>query len=263
MEYNEKPFQKEIKDVSKSARKQSRLLIGRRMNQGLYLKLDKNVDPTEPVGNIFKDIEIINSGIEGNVLIRFGQFKTKLPIRKQPIGEKNGQQEFKYTVLYKDQYMELEIDLSQIKTNIGIQTEKEVYDITRNEVFYQKEVEQKRIPNELSLTEIYKESDDFYKIYLLQKRRVFIQDIINKVEEFIKTNNALCYKSKKVKRTPELLSAQTYLNELKQKRDECILKVREIEAEIQQSASQAQKFMHTALKELNPEELERIFKKIN
>lgn len=263
MENNEKPFQKEIKEASKSIRKQSRLLIGRRMNQGLYLKLDKNVDPTEPVGNIFKDIEIINSGIEGNVIVRFGQFKTKLPIRKQPIGERNGQQEFKYTVFYKDQYMELEIDLSQVKTNIGIQTEKDIYDITRNEVFYQKEVEQKRIPNELSLPEIYKESDDFYKIFLLQKRRVFIQSLINKVEEFIKTNNALCYKSKKVKRTPELLNAQKYLEELKQKRDECILNVREIEAEIQQSASQAQKFMHTALKELTPEELERIFKKIN
>ena len=263
MDYNDKPFQKEIKDVSKSTRKQSRLLIGRRMNQGFYVKLDKNVDPTEPVANIFKDIEIINGGIEGNILIRFGQFKTKLPIRKQPIGERNGMQEFKYTVFYKDQYMELEIDLSQIKTNIGIQTEREIYDISRNEIFYQKEVEKNKIPNELSLTEIYKESDDFYKIYLLQKRRVLIQEAINKIEEFIKTNNALSYKSKKVKRTPELLSAHTYLNELKQKRDECILKVREIECEIQQTASKAQIFMHTALKELTPEELERIFKKIN
>lgn len=263
MDYKEKPFSKEIKDLSKSNKKQSRLLIGRRMNQGFHVKLDKKIDPTEPVANVFKDIEILNSGIEGNVIIRFGQFKTKLPIRKQPIGEKNGQQEFKYTVFYKDQYMELEIDLSQIKTNIGVQTEREVYDISRNEVFYQKEVEQEKIPNELSLVEIYKESDDFYKVYLLQKRRVFIQESINKIEEFIKTNNALCYKSKKVKRTPELLSATTYLNELKQKRDECILKVREIECEIQQNASKTQKFMHAALKELTHEELERIIKKIN
>jgi hypothetical protein len=54
----------------------------------------------------------------------------------------------------RNQYMELEIDLSQIKTNIGIQTERDIYDISRNEIFYQKEVEQNKIPNELSLTEI-------------------------------------------------------------------------------------------------------------
>ncbi len=36
--------------------------------------------------------------------------------------------------------------------------------------------------------EFYKESDDFYKIYLLQKRRVLIQEAINKIEEFIALN---------------------------------------------------------------------------
>ena len=46
-------------------------------------------------------------------------------------------------------------------------------------------------------------------------------------------------------------------------RDDCITKIREVEADIQKNADKSQKFMHSALKVLDENELQKILKNID
>jgi hypothetical protein len=261
-------IKKEIRKASKRYPNNNTLLLGRRTNQGFMIGLGEKVDRGNPVGEILnEEIEIINSGIEGSVILKFGNNNVKLPIRRKPTGEdEEGRTNYSYYAFFEEAGFKMELDLSQVKTNIGVKSNKEKLDVTRTEMFYQKKIdftkENNQMPFELSLKEIYKESEDFDKLALLSKRRCFLQSLINKLEEIIKTNNALKYQAKSLKRTPEQIANTEQLNHLKQQRDDSIVKIREIEAEIQKEASETQKFMHTALKVLSEEELQKVLENI-
>lgn len=259
---------KEIRKASKMFTNNKTLLLGRRTNQGFTISLNEKIDRAEPVGNILnEEVEILNSGIEGSINLKFGSNNIKLPVRRKPKGEdEEGRVIYSYYTLFEESGFKMEIDLSQLKTNIGVKSNKEKLDVTRTEIFYQRKLDfdkkENKIPFELSLKEIYKESEDFDKLSLLSKRRCFLQSLINKLEEIIKTNNALKYQAKCLKRTPEQISNIEQLNYLKQQRDDCIVKIREVESEIQKDATETQKFMHTALKVLSEEEIQKILENI-
>lgn len=262
-------LKKEIRKFSKSTENNNTLLIGRRLLQGFDITLSDKVDRAENISEIYNErVEIFNSGIEGNVFLKFGNNKIKVPIRKRPLGEdEKGRTEFGYYCVFESQGFKMEIDLSQIKNNIGVKSNREVFNITRNELYLQKKADfnsyKEKLPETLSLKEIYREEDNFNKLALLAKRRSFLQNIINKKEEIIKTNNALNYQANSFKRTPEQISNIEELNNLKMQRDDCISKIREVEADIQKEESEAKRFMHSALKVLSKEELEKILKNID
>lgn len=261
-------FRKEVKKASKRQVSQKTLLLGRRVNQGFSITLAENVDRAEPIGNILNSsVEIINAGVEGSVKITFAGNEMKLPIRRRPIGEdEDGQTMFQYYAFFEQGGMKMEVDLSQLKTNIGVKSNKEKLDVTRTEVFYQRKLDldrkENQIPFELTLKEINKESEDFTKLSLLAKRRCFLQGLINKLEEIIKTANAVNYSARTIKRTPEQILNLEELAKLKIQRDDCITKMREVEADIQMESTETQKFMHAALQILSAEQLEEINKKI-
>lgn len=262
-------LKKQIRKFSKSHENGNTLLVGRRLNQGFDIKLSEKIDRAENVTSIFNErVEVFNGGIEGNIFFKFGDNKIKVPIRKQPLGEdEDGRTIYGYYSLFESSGFKMEIDLSQIKTNIGIKSNKELFSVTRNELYLQKKIDfddqKPKIPAELSLKEIYNEEDNFRKLALLAKRRSFLQNSINKKEEIIKTNNALCYQANSFKRTPEQIANIEELNNIKMQRDDCITKIREVEANIQKNAEQSQKFMHSALKVLSENELQKILKNID
>jgi hypothetical protein len=259
---------KEVKRASKRQVTKSTLLLGRRVDQGINISVNESVDRAESIGNILNtSVEIINAGFEGTMKLMFAGNEIKLPVRRRPVGEdEEGQINYQYYSFFEQGGMKMEIDLSLLKTNIGVKSDKEKLEVTRTEVYYKRKVDPERaenkIPAELSLKEIYKESDDFDKIALLSKRRVFLQNLINKLEEIIKTNNAIKYSAHSLKRTPEQIFNVEQLSALKNQRDGCIVNIREIEAEIQKESSDTQKFMHAALQVLSPEQIEEINKKI-
>lgn len=264
-----KNLKKEIKKNSKSHENKNTLLVGRRLNQGFDIKLSEEIDRAENVTSIFNErVEVFNAGIEGNIFFKFGNNNIKIPIRKRPLGEdENNRTIYGYYSVFESSGFKIEVDLSQIKTNIGVKSNKELFSITRNELYFQKKLEfdneKLKKPENLSLKEIYKEDDNFKKLVLLAKRRSFLQNLINRKDEIIKTNNALCYQSKILKRTPEHIANIEELNNIKMQRDDCIIKIREVEADIQKDAEKSQKFMHSALKVLNENELQKILKNID
>ncbi len=262
-------LKKQIRKFSKSHENGNTLLIGRRLKQGFDIKLSENIDRAENVTSIYNErIEIFNGGIEGNIFLKFGDNNIKIPIRKKPLGKnEDGNTDYGYYSVFESSGLKMEFDLSQIKTNIGVKSNKDLFNITRNELYLQKKVDfddvKSKIPSNLSLKEIYNEENDFKKLALLAKRRSFLQNIINKKEEIIKTNNALCYQANSFKRTPEQIANIEELNNLKMQRDDCITKIREVESDIQQNSDKSQKFMHSALKVLDENQLEKILKNID
>lgn len=255
---------KEIKKASLHHANNKALLLGRRVNQGFKITLAEAVDRAENINDFMEnDIEIFNAGIEGSIKFKFGNNEVKLPIRRRPIGEdEEGNTKFEYHAFFEEAGLKMEIDLSQVKTNIGIKSDKEKLDVTRTEVFYQRKMDfekpENQLPAELSLKEIFKEVDNFNKIALLSKRRCFFQDLVNKLEEIIKTTNAVKYQAKSLKRTPEQISNLEQLSYLKKQRDDSVVKMREVEADIQKESTDVTKFMHAALKVLSAEEINKI-----
>ena len=262
-------LKREIRRFSKSQENNNTLLIGRRLLQGFDITLSDNVDRAENVSEIFNErVEIFNSGIEGNVFLKFGNNKIKVPIRKRPLGkDEEDRTEFGYYCVFESSGFKMEIDLSQVKNNIAVKSNRDVFNVTRNELYLQRKLDfdnqKEKLPQDVSLKEIYKEENNFKKLTLLAKRRSFLQNIINKKEEVIKTNNALKYQANSFKRTPEQVSQIEELNNLKMQRDDCVSKIREVESEIQKEESETKKFMHSALKVLSEEELEKILKNID
>ena len=262
-------LKKQIRKFSKSHENGNTLLIGRRLNQGFDIKLSEKIDRAENITSIYNDrVEVFNGGIEGNIFLKFGDNKVKVPIRKRPLGEdEEGRTTYGYYSVFESSGFKMEFDLSQIKTNIGVKSNKDLFSITRNELYLQKKADfddkKSKVPSELSLKEINNEEDDFKKLALLAKRRSFLQSTINKKEEIIKTNNALCYQANSFKRTPEQIANIEELNNIKMQRDDCITKIREVEADIQKDADKSQKFMHSALKVLDENELQKILKNID
>ena len=255
---------KEVKKASKRHPNEKTLLLGRRVNQGFNITLAEGVDRTENISDFMNEsIEILNAGIEGSIRLKFAGNEVKLPIRRRPIGEDDqGNTKFEYHAFFEESGLKMEIDLSHVKTNIGIKSDQEKLDVTRTEVFYKRKMDsdhpKNKLPAELSLKEVYKENENFGKIALLSKRRCFIQNLINKLEEIIKTTNAIKYQAKSLKRSPEQIMNLEQLSFLKKQRDDSVVKIREVEADIQKESTDVQKFMHAALKVLSAEELGKI-----
>lgn len=261
-------LKKEIRSISKSNINNNTLLIGRRLLQGFDIKLSEKIDRATNITEVFNErIEIFNNGIEGDIFFKFGNNKIKAPIRKRPLGNnEDGIIKYGYYAVFESSGFQMEVDLSQIKNNIGVKSNKDIFNITRNELYLQKKLnfenDMNKLSKKLSLKDIYEEKDNFKKLNLLAKRRSFLQSLVNKQDEMIKTTNALKYKANSFKRDPEQLAKIEELNNLKMQRDDCIVKIREVESDIQKDSDKSQKFLHSALKVLSSEQLEKILKNI-
>lgn len=255
----------EIKKASKFKNNDKKLLLGRRIEQGIKVNLAENVDRLCNVSDIMSEgFDIFNAGIEGTISVKVNNVAHKIPVRRRPLGKnKEGEIEFQYYAFLENNGEKIELDLSYVKTNIGIKANKEKFEVTRSEMFYKREkIIDQSLPNELCLDNIIGLENNFEKIMLLSKRRSELQKKIWRLEETIKTSNAISYQAKELKRTPSHIANIEQLFYMKAQRDDTIVEIRNVESLIQKEESQTSRFMHAALNVLSAENLELISKKI-